>query len=126
MVGLGKEAAQNIVGTTPMTPHATRSFTTPGTASSDPDMLACSTMDLPSIPVGPARVSPGTRVDNVAVPCSHVRMGTTTASVVPGSTNGGPAENPFGDVQIGVVWITIRYQPEEKPPMSANILRPPS
>ena len=26
-------------------------------------------------------VSPGTRVDNVAVPCSHMRMGTTTGSV---------------------------------------------
>src|SRR5437763_9556527 len=83
-------------------------------------------MDLPSIPVGPVKVRPGTRSVNVAVPCSHMRMGTITGAVAPGSTKGGPALNPFGDVQIGVVWIARRYAPAEKPPTSATIVSPPS
>ena len=32
-----------------------------------------------------------------------MRMGTTTGAVAPGNTKGGPALNPFGDVQTGVV-----------------------
>jgi len=30
-------------------------------------------------------------------------VGTLTGAPVPGNAKGGPAENPFGDVQMGVV-----------------------
>jgi hypothetical protein len=51
---------------------------------------------------------------------------TTTGAPASGSRNGGPAEYPFGDVQTGVAWTTIRYEPAVNPPMSATITSPPS
>jgi hypothetical protein len=32
-----------------------------------------------------------------------MRMGMTTGAAAPGNTKGGPALNPLGDVQIGVM-----------------------
>ena len=62
----------------------------------------------------------------VAVPWWWIVVATTTGAPVPGSTNGGPAEKPFGDVQTGVAWMTIRYGPAVNPPTSATITSPPS
>ena len=83
-----------------MTPHATRLLGASGWASSEPVFPRCTTTDLPRMPSGPSIWTPGRRTVALPYKLSLTAIRIIDGSVAPGGIQGGPAENPFGDVQI--------------------------
>ena len=100
----GRMSLRRSSGSAPITPHATRSFGTPGDGIERPglarmkhDRLA---FDARRSVQGESRNPLRQRRRALFPRCGWERL---TGAVAPGNTKGGPAENPFGDVQTGVV-----------------------